>query len=222
MERELNNIRIKVASMSVTASAMYQEAFQALMQHDADLAREVVARDRLVDMYELEVDEMCLKFLALYAPKAAELRYVVAVLRLIIELERVADHSKVIARQVFDSHCASLLTQLPDFEAIYNLTLQMLREATDIFFEKNDQRSDAIIETDREVGRLQGKLNHSLVTLIKDDSSNAEGAVALINVVRRLERIGDHAKNIAELVPYISSGQVIRHQDVLADADTDN
>ena len=222
MERELNNIRIKAASMSVTAAGMYQEAFQALTSHDINLARDVVDRDRLVDMYELEIDEMCLKFLALYAPKAVELRYVVAVLRFIIELERVADHSKVIARQVFDAHCASLLAHLPDFEAIYNLTMQMLRESTDTFFEKNDRRFDAIIETDKEVGRLQQQLNHSLVGLIKDDSSNIDGAIALINVVRRLERIGDHAKNIAELVPYISSGKVIRHKDVLAEAGADN
>lgn len=215
IEREFNNIKIKAAFMSVTAGEMYQEALRALASHDDQLATHVVERDKLVDMCELEIDEMCLKFLALYAPKAMELRYVVAVLRLIIELERVADHSKVIARQVFNYHCASLLPSLPDFECISSLTLKMLRQATDTFFETSIHQYDAIIETDKEVGRLQDQLNHSLVTLIKEDLGNIEGALALINVVRRVERIGDHAKNIAELAPYVASGQVIRHKDVL-------
>lgn len=222
MERELNNIRIKAASMSVTSGEMYQEAIRALLNHDVELARQVVERDRLVDIYELEIDEMCLKFLALYAPKAMELRYVVAVLRLIVELERVADHSKAVCREVIGFHCASLLPGRPDFGEILSLTLNMLREATDAFFEKNDQRHEAIIETDKKVGRLQQSLNNSLAALIRDDPDNIEGAVVLLNIVRRVERVGDHAKNIAELVPYIASGKVVRHKEVLGNANIDN
>jgi phosphate transport system protein len=222
IERELNNIKVKVAAMSVAADEMYQDAVTALSGHDAHLAAAVVRRDHLVDALELDIDEMCLKVLALHAPKAMDLRYVVAVLRLIIELERVADHSKVIARQVFNYHCASLLPALPDFNAIVELSQKMLRETMATFFEKNDRRYDVIIETDKEVGRLQKKLNHSLVALIKQDSSNVDGAIALINVVRRLERIGDHAKNIAELVPYIFSGKIVRHKDGTLNADSNN
>ena len=222
MERELNNIRIKAASMSVTSGEMYQEAIRALLHHDVELASQVVERDRLVDVYELEIDEMCLRFLALYSPKALELRYVVAVLRFIVELERVADHSKAVCREVIDYHCASLLPGLPDFEEMVNLTLQMLREATDTFFEKNDQRHEAIIETDKKVGRLQKNINSSLAALIRDDPGSLDGAVVLMNIVRRVERIGDHAKNIAELVPYIASGKVVRHKEVLANANFDN
>lgn len=222
MERELNNIRIKAASMSVTSGEMYLEAIKALLTHDVEMARQVVERDRLVDIYELEIDEMCLKFLALYAPKAMELRYVVAVLRFIVELERVADHSKAICRQVIDHHCASLLPGLPDFEEMLQLTLQMLREATDTFFEKNDQRHEAIIETDKMVGQLQKSLNNSLAALIRDDPGSLAEAVVLLNIVRRVERVGDHAKNIAELVPYIASGKVVRHKEVQANANFDN
>lgn len=222
MERELNNIRIKAASMSVTSGEMYQEAIRALLNHDVELARQVVERDRLVDIYELDIDEMCLKFLALYAPKAMELRYVVAVLRLIVELERVADHSKAVCREVIGFHCVSLLPGRPDFEEMLSLTLNMLREATDAFFEKNDQRHEAIIETDKKVGRLQKSLNNSLAALIRDDPDNIEGAVVLMNIARRVERVGDHAKNIAELVPYIASGKVVRHKEALGNANIDN
>lgn len=222
IETEINHIRVKVAAMSVAAAEMLRDAVIALGTHDAEMAECVVRRDRLVDALELDLDEMCLKFLALYAPKAMELRYVVAVLRLIVELERVADHSKVIARQVFNYHCASLLPVLPEFKDIVELAQKMLREAMDTFFEKNEQHYDAIIAADKDVGLLQKKLNQSLVTLINQDSSNTDEAIALINVIRRLERIADHAKNIAELVPYIFSGKVVRHKDVSINEDIDN
>ncbi|MDR1043704.1 MAG: phosphate signaling complex protein PhoU [Candidatus Adiutrix sp.] len=222
MERELADIKIKAASMSVTVREMYQEAIKALLNHETGLARRVVERDRLVDMYELEIDEMCLKFLALYAPKAMELRYVVAVLRFIVELERVADHSKAVCRQVLDFHCAALLPLLPDFESILTLTLRMTREATDSFFETDDQRHEAIIETDKKVGRLQKSLNSALAALIREDAGHIDGAVVLLNIVRRVERIGDHAKNIAELAPYVATGKVIRHREVQTDANIDH
>lgn len=222
MQRELNNIKIKAASMSVTSGEMYQDAIRALLSHDADLARRVVERDRLVDIYELEIDDMCLKFLALYAPRAMELRYVVAALRFIVELERVADHSKAVSRQVVDHHCAALTPLLPDLEPILTLTQQMLREATDAFFEKDDQRSEAIIATDKKVGQLQRSLNANLAQLIRDDPGNIDEAIILLNIVRRVERIGDHAKTIAELAPYVASGKVIRHKEALIDANLDN
>jgi phosphate transport system protein len=218
MERELGNIKIKAASMSVTATEMYHDAIRAFLEHDTDLAKQVVERDRVVDVYELEIDEMCLRYLALYAPKAVELRYVVSVLRFIVEVERVADHSKAVCRQVLDYHCASFLPLLPDMEAMLNLTFGMMREATDAFFEKDDSRYAAIKATDKEVGRLQKNLIAALLELIKSDASNSEGAVILLNIVRRIERIGDHAKTIAELAPYTATGKVVRHGSVIKNA----
>lgn len=222
MAREMANIKIKAASMSVTANEMYRDAIGALLNHDINLACRVVERDRMVDIYELEIDEMCLKFLALYAPKAQELRYVVAVLRFIVELERVADHSKAVCRQVRDHHCAALLPLLPDFEDILTLTQQMLRESTDSFFETDDHRYEGIGETDKKVGHLQRNLNASLAALIREDAAHIDDAVVLLNIVRRVERIGDHAKTMSELVPYVATGKVIRHQKVLTDANIDH
>jgi phosphate transport system protein len=127
----------------------------------------------------------------------------------------VADHSKAVCRQVLDYHCASLLPLLPDFEAMLQLTLQMMREATDAFFEKNEQRYEAIKETDKEVGRLQKSLIAALLELIRGDSAYVDGSVILLNIVRRVERIGDHAKTIAELAPYTATGKVVRHKEVI-------
>jgi phosphate transport system protein len=149
---------------------------------------------------------------------------VVATLRFIVEVERVADHSKALCRQVLDYHCAALLPQLPDFAAMLNLTLQMMREATDAFFEKNEEQYAAIKATDKEVGRLQKSLVAALVEMIKNNPDNSEGAVILLNIVRRVERIGDHAKTISELATYAATGKVVRHKGIFAQepADAEN
>ncbi|MDR1394846.1 MAG: phosphate signaling complex protein PhoU [Deltaproteobacteria bacterium] len=213
IEIEIQNIKEQISIMSVLAAGMYLDALRSLTTHDEALAREVVARDRKMDQLELTIDEMCLKFLALYAPKAGQLRFIVATLRLIIELERIGDHSKVMARQVEKHHLAPLLKALPEFQEISILPYQMLNEAADTFLEGNVSKFALIIKTDETVGRLQNSLNASLVELIRRDTDRTWPAVSLINIIRRLERIADHAKNIAELVPYCATGEVVRHQE---------
>ncbi|MDR1084835.1 MAG: phosphate signaling complex protein PhoU [Deltaproteobacteria bacterium] len=212
IELEVQNIKEKISAMSVTAANMYLDALRSLSTHDVPLALEVIDRDKEVDRLELIIDEMCLTFLARYAPKAGELRFVVAILRLIIELERIGDHSKVMARQVVKFHLAPTLNALPEWQEISILPYQMLNEAVDTFLETNVTKYAAIIKTDETVGRLQKSLNESLVSLIRRDTTHTWPAVSLINIIRRLERIADHAKNIAELVPYCATGEVIRHR----------
>jgi phosphate transport system protein len=128
----------------------------------------------------------------------------------------------VCSSDLIDYHCAALLPLLPDFEAMLQLTLSMMHEATNAFFEKNEKSYEAIKETDKEVGRLQRSLIAALLDLIRGDSAHVEGAVILLNIVRRVERIGDHAKTIAELAPYAATGKVVRHKEVINVANPDN
>jgi phosphate transport system protein len=210
MEADIQEIKEKFSEMSVTAANMYLEALRSLSAHDEALARAVVEKDRTVDRLELELDEMCLRFLARYSPKATELRFVVAILRLIVELERIGDHAKVMARQVEKYHLAPTLRELPQFQEIAILPYQMLNEAIDAFLAGDAGKFPIVIKTDETVGALQNSLNESLVAIVKKDASRTGPAIALINILRRLERIGDHAKNIAEMVPYVTAGEVVK------------
>jgi len=211
-EREISNIKVRVAAMCEMATGMCREGIRALKTNDRELAEEVVRRDVQVDELEMELEEKCLRFLALHAPKAFELRYVVAVSRLISDLERIADHSKSIGRQVHEHYCVPILAQLPDFTSLTDLVSGMLSEAVEAFFKSDVQKYADLVEKDRAVGEYQRGLNQKLVDMIAMENNNIGAAVALINVIRRLERIADHAKSIAVLIPYMADGTILRHK----------
>ena len=221
-EQELNHIRVKVAAMCELAVGMCGEGIKALNTNDQALAHNLVARDTQVDELEAELEEMCLRFLALHAPKAQELRFVVAVSRMISELERIADHAKAIARQVHEHYCAPVLALLPEFADMTELVGTMLAEAVEAFFKTDVRKYAELVEKDRAVDGLQTAINRRLVEIISGESRDIDGAVTLLNVIRRLERIADHAKNIARLIPYIAEGALKRPKGKAAHADNDN
>jgi phosphate transport system protein len=221
-DQEINNIKIRVAAMCELVTGMCRDGIQALTANDQKLADEVVSRDAQVDALEVELEEKCLRFLALHAPKAFELRYAVAVSRMISDLERIADHSKSIGRQVHEHYCASILARLPDFAALTDLVSGMLAEAAQAFFKSDALKYLDLVEKDRAVGEYQRGLNQKLVDIIAREANSIGAAVALINVVRRLERIADHAKSITLLIPYLTDGTVMRHKDKSSHADNDH
>jgi phosphate transport system protein len=221
-DKGINGIRIRVAAMCELATSMCRDGISALCANDPELANDVVSRDAQVDALEVELEEMCLRFLALQAPKAFELRYVVAVTRMISELERIADHSKSIARQVHEHYCAPILAMLPDFSSLTDLVSGMLNEAVEALFKSDAQKYAELVKKDRAVGEYQRSLNKKLVDIISRDAKNIDGAVAMINVIRRLERIADHAKSITVMIPYITEGTILRNKGKGPNADHDH
>jgi phosphate transport system protein len=210
-EEKLRKIKVKSAEMSSHVVEMFTDAVRAARTHDLGLGGEVRDRDDMVDGLEVDLEGMCLTFLALHAPKASELRYVAAVLRLICDLERVGDHSAIIASSVFRHSYVPLLESLPDFDKMTEKAGRMLASAAESFFSPDPEKYWALRGEDVEIGRLQSGLNRSLVGLITKDPAGAIDAVSLINVIRRVERVADHAKNIAALAPYVVDGTVARH-----------
>ena len=210
-----------MAAMCELVTGMCRDGIRALNSNDQKLADEVVSRDAQVDDLEVELAERCLRFLALYAPKAFELRYAVAVSRMINDFERIADHSKAVARQVHDHYCPPILAQLPDFISLTDLVGNMLDEAVQAFFKSDVLKYADLVKKDLAVGEYQRGINQRLVDIIAQETNNIPAAVALINVVRRLERIADHAKSVAMLIPYMVNGTVMRHKDKSIDADSD-
>jgi len=220
--QEINNIRIKLAAMCELVTRMCREGIMALKTNDQKLADEVVSRDAEVDALEVELEEKCLRFLALHAPKAFELRYAVAVTRMISDLERIADHSKSIGRQIHEHYFVPFLAKLPDFVLLTDLVSGMLAEAIEALFKSDTQKFTDLVEKDRAVGEYQRGINQKLLEMIAQETDYVGAAVALINIVRRLERIADHAKSITVLIPYIVDGTVMRHKAKASHADIDH
>ncbi|MDR3152691.1 MAG: phosphate signaling complex protein PhoU [Deltaproteobacteria bacterium] len=221
VDERLRKIKVKAAEMSSHVVEMYGAAIRAVGAHDLTLGGAVKERDDRVDDLEVELESMCLSMLALHAPKASELRYVAAVLRLICDLERVGDHSAIMASSIFRHDYRPLLDRLPDFDKMAAMAGEMLKDAAESFFTTDPSRYPALCGEDEVIGSLQTGLNRSLVELITKDPSGAIDAVSLINVIRRVERVADHAKNIAALAPYLADGTVVRHGGArVKDADT--
>jgi phosphate transport system protein len=140
---------------------------------------------------------------------------------MINDFERIADHSKSIARQVHEHYCAPILAQLPDFIPLTELVNNMLAEAVEALFKSDARKYADLVKKDRLVGEYQKGINQRLVDMIAMETNNVRAAVAVINVVRRLERVADHAKNVAELIPYMADGTVMRRKDEFSDSDND-
>ena len=192
-------------------TGMLHQAFTALRNQDREAALEVVARDSLVDSLETEIEGMCLAFLARYAPKAFELRYVVAVTRLVSDMERIADNSVAICRESLSRHLASVLAGLPLFPDFTALAASMVDRAVAGVLAVDDSVQPRIAADDKIVGQYQRELHQNLVGRLSADPDGASELVSVIGVVRRIERVADHAKNMAAMIPYVTEGRLVRH-----------
>jgi phosphate transport system protein len=221
--KEINNIKVKLAIMSQLMSSMFNGAVSSLFNHDQDQAIAIIKDDSRVDNLETEIEGLCLRFLALYAPKAFELRYVVAATRLTNDMERIADHSTVICREILTHHFRPVLTFHPKVSQMAELCGKIIAQSVDSFFELDDVKYQEIFDSDKLIGVYQKSINDDLVSHISRDPESALETVSLLNIIRRLERVADHAKNIAIMVPYITQGKLLRHSpEARLNADTDN
>jgi phosphate transport system protein len=207
--------------MGQLASSMFSDAAQAIAKTDHELARAIIAKDSQVDSLENEIEGLCLTFLALKAPKALELRFAVAVTRLTNEIERIADHATVLCREFLSRHLGQFWLRVPEFNKMSETAGSMVTRAMDCFFASDDQAYLGLLEDDRKVGEMQIKLNEYLINQMAKDPEKALDIVSLINVIRRIERVADHAKNIGIMVPYVTKGILLRHSQAEG-ADGDN
>jgi phosphate transport system protein len=211
VEKQLDFIRVKVASMGQMASKMFKRAIEAMLKPDETQARAVIEDDTLVDSLENEIEGLCLQFLALQAPKALELRYAVAVTRLTTDIERIADHATVLCREFLNRRLWPILVAQPDFGPMVNLASSMVEKAINSFLALDDQVYHSLYQDDREIGKYQRELNSELVSKMASNTDWALEFVSVINIIRRVERVADHAKNIAVMVPYVTKGVLLRH-----------
>ncbi|MDR0453376.1 MAG: phosphate signaling complex protein PhoU [Deferribacteraceae bacterium] len=207
-------LKTMIANMCYIVSSMLEDTSKAIMEQNEDLAANVMARDKEVDKLDLQIDNYCLKLLAIYAPKAAELRYVVAALRIVIDIERIGDHCRYISKQISKHHFIPVIQYTEDFTSLLSQTNQMLQDSFTSIFEQNVDKAAAVIANDKVIDKLHNRISRNIVAAYVDDISKARLLFSFRNIVRRYERIADHAKNIAEAVPYIVNGRTIRHHDI--------
>ncbi|PSQ97434.1 MAG: phosphate transport system regulatory protein PhoU [Bacteroidetes bacterium SW_9_63_38] len=211
LDRELALLRGLIAEMANHVDAQFADAMNALLQGDAELSEQVRAGDDAVDALELRIDEQCERILALHAPVAVDLRMLIMAVKMNTDLERIGDHCSNLARNApYFANAPGLLnrTHLPKMA---DMSRTMLREAEDAFLDDDRLKARKVIARDLQVNRLHDETFSTLTEMYEDDPDHAGAISHLLTVNKALERISDHAKNIAQGIVFMVEGRDIRH-----------
>ena len=213
LDREIDGLKRHVLALSAIVEENVTKAMKAVMERDNVLAEMVMRSDRQVDEIEVEVEEECLKILALHQPVALDLRFIIAVLKLNNDLERIGDLAVNIAEQVRPLCDRERITLPIDLGPIARRTQVMLREVLDALVNKDPDAARRVCAADDEVDDLHHEISSRVRDLLIDASSIDDVAVLvhILSVSRCLERVADLATNIAEDIIYMTEGDIIRH-----------
>lgn len=212
VEHEYLELKTMLASMCKITTSMLHDAIRALVERDSTLAKEVILRDDKVDALDSSIDEQCLKILALYEPKAIDLRFIVTVLRIIVDLERVGDHCTKIAQEAIKLNQSPPVKPYIDLPRMAGCTVSMLEDAVSAFFQRDVDAALEIINRDDEVDTLDKKIMAELFNYINDDPDNNRNIIALMMITRSIERIADYATNVGEVIYFMQTGEIIKHR----------
>ena len=209
--REMDRLNGRLIDVGNKIEAQVSMAFKSVIQLDEAAARRVIRGDVEVDNDEIQLEEECLKLLALYQPVAGDLRFIVSVLKINTDLERVGDHAKNIAETAVKLSTGPAMEIPENMHAIYRQARLMLRKALLAFVEADSELAKKVLKMDDEVDRMCSDELPRQIELIKKHPEDTGQRLMLLSVCRQLERIGDHASNISEDVVYMLSGDIIRH-----------
>lgn len=209
-DKELSELREKLLMMASHAESAVSRAVQAVVNRDDDLARQVRTDDTIIDDFEVELDEMGVHLLA-KAPLARDLRLVLMVMKMSQNLERIGDEASKIANRARDLAQEPPLKVNLDIPKMAQLVLDMLKASLDAFVRQDAAAARAVIPRDKEVDALNKQFQADLVELMTKDPTNIRRCLWLTIISKSLERIADHAKNVAEDVVYLCEALDIRH-----------
>ncbi len=211
VDAELVELREALLRMGSLAETAIGQAMKALTSRNAELARSVISSDDVINMAEVEVDERCLRMLALHQPEAGDLRFIAMALKINSDLERMGDMAVNIAERTVDLLKEPLLKPLIDLPRMAELAQAMVRDSLDAFLRRDAALAREVCRRDSQVDQINDQIFRELLTYMLQDAKSIERAVGLILVGRHLERIADHATNIAEDVVYLVEGKTIKH-----------
>lgn len=209
-DKELSDLKDKLLTMASHAESAVSRAVQAVVNRDEALARKVRADDNILDDFEVELDEMGVHLLA-KAPLARDLRLVLMVMKMSQNLERIGDEASKIANRARDLAQEAPLKVNLDIPKMAQLVLDMLKASLDAFVRQDAAAARALIPRDKEVDALNKQFQSDLIDLMTKDPANIRRCLWLTIISKSLERIADHAKNVAEDVVYLCEALDIRH-----------
>ena len=208
---ELDQLKTKLLEMSSLVEAAIQRSISAVTQKDRGAADEVFRNEARINEIEIEIDEFATNLLALQQPMAADLRLIVAALKINTDLERMGDLSVNIAQRARSLMEEPVVKPMIDIPHIAGLVQSMVRKSLDAFVTRDADLARSVLASDDAVDSLRTACYHELVSFMERDSQNIKAALDLLAVTRNLERIADHSTNIAEDVMFLVKGVDVRH-----------
>jgi len=212
IERQLENLKERILHVGTLVEEAISKSITALINRDTALAQRVMANDEDIDSMEVEVEEECLKILALYQPVAADLRFVVAALKINNDLERMGDLAKNIAKRVTQLEGGNPYDLPPEIRTMATQAQEMVRQCLDAVVQCDPALARQVREEDDIVDEARQRIQRRVMQGIKDDPDNAENLLRINSVSKHIERIADMATNISEDVVYMVEGDIDRHR----------
>ncbi len=211
IDQELADLKSQILRMGSLVESQIEGSIKALVDRDVDLASQIIERDTLVNSLDVEIDENCMRLLALQAPAAGDLRFVTTAMKISTELERMSDISENISERVIELNEEPQLKPYIDIPRMANWTMMMVRECLDAFVRSDAALARKVCADDDFVDNLTHQLFRELLSFMIENPATITRAIRLTFIGKSLERIADHATNIAELVIYMVEGKIIRH-----------
>jgi phosphate transport system protein len=211
-DQQLEKLKTRVIKMCSLVDEQVEFAFRSILEENAELANLVIERDKKVDKYDVKIDKICQKIFALNQPVAMDLRLIMSALTINSNLERIGDIAVNLSEEYLK------MTKKPDFfnKTLFNemsLTVkEMIKNAFDSFIENDPKLAQKVIITDDKLDELNRENHRILIGIMEEKPENVRPGVSLISISREMERLGDHATNIAEDVFFIVEAQMIKHK----------
>ncbi len=209
--RELEKIKKQILSLGAKVEEQVQMAIQAVETHDAELARHIIKSDVSIDEMEVEIEEECLKILALHQPVAVDLRFLIAVIKINNDLERIGDQAVNIAERVDVIAKRDLSEFFFDYTAMGEKVQDMLKMSLDALVNMDYDMAYNVVMRDDEVDQIKGDAYDRIKQALSKHPDKIGYLINLLLISRHLERLADHATNIAEEVIYLIEGEIVRH-----------
>jgi phosphate transport system protein len=211
-ERDLQEIKNGLIYVGALTEKAIRSAMASLLERDSDLARQVVAEDDQIDAIDMELEEKCVRLLALRQPAARDLRFITTAIKINGHLERIGDMAVNIAQKAIILNEEPQLKPYIDLPRMADITREMIKESLDALVNEDTGLADKVRHAENTVDSLNDQIFRELLTFMMEDPRTIHRAILIMQISKNLERIADHAKGIADMVIYMVTGESVRHQ----------
>ncbi len=210
-EEELKKLREEILYMGGMVEDQIQKSIKSLVERDSKLAELIIERDHEVNRLDVDIDDICVRLLALHQPAGRDLRFITTGLKITTDLERIGDMAVNICERALELNQEPQLKPYIDIPRMARVAQRMIRESLDAFVREDTDLALKVCKDDEEVDQLNSQIFREVVTFMIDDPHTINRAIKISSISKYLERIADHATNIAEMVIFMVKGKSIRH-----------